>query len=318
VRSFKDFVFSCSDLQLLTGLAYCISLRFEVGCNVSAYHYILMQDTILAVAVTQILASIVIASAVSKKKLETKPGNKWWASTVLRYLGILPFWVLSILSFTSVPGKTSDSSSLKISDGLFSGGIEDASSFLPVLCFTAKSSTRGTQMIWASFAAWLAAMATVIFRGRQKVDDSSQSGSPNREAVGTFPGGVFFTILSFAAMVVLGLLSYNVADHKNWVKNSGWVKLKDGRNTEEYVATLGQLIALCQFPISILGCAKVAWEVYTGIPTTPVKPVKPAKPVKPQQGSQYWELQDWHNSPSTADNAIATPSNVHLNPVVPQ
>ncbi|KAF7523765.1 hypothetical protein G7054_g11651 [Neopestalotiopsis clavispora] len=135
--------------------------------------------------------------------------------------------------------------------------------------------------------------------GSSPLEVSAGPVSASREAVNTFPGGLYFTVISLGAMVLLGYLSYKVAQQKNWVKDSGWIKLKDGRNTEEYVATLGQLIALCQFPISILGCAKVAWEVYTEIHTTWEDPKPPSEDV---------EMDDLQTSPSTANND--TSSNV--------
>lgn len=57
---FESIVLACSDTQIFTGAAYAITLRYFMGCTVSAYHYNIIANMMLLTCATHLMAITVV------------------------------------------------------------------------------------------------------------------------------------------------------------------------------------------------------------------------------------------------------------------
>jgi hypothetical protein len=244
VDSIRKFAFACSDQQLFTGLAYTVSLRFRTSCDISAYHYAIVQNTLLVVAVTQTVASGAFINL-----------GKDLGLTILRLVGAIPFWALGLLFF-------------KVhADEVYQSDGDGPLFILPALCFIPRTTeplsaedgpefrtsrsefTQTATLFTAAIIFWGFSVAATILREINKRMDRrnlrrSSLGSNHLEGLDTKEAK--YAAAFFGLIIVLGLClliattvdTYRLRDR---MYASGWMDFSKG-NSEQDLSTLGQLI----------------------------------------------------------------------------
>ena len=242
----RRFAFACSDQQLLTGLAYTVSVRYRNGCTLSAYHYAIAEKTLMVVAITQALASGAFINL----------GNKDLGLTFVRLVGAIPFWVLGSL-FLGVHV-----------DERFQSDQDGPLFVLPVLCFMPRttdplSATDGPEfrtsrfeftqtagLFTAALIFWGFAVAGTILREVNKSIDQHDFRRPNPGnddledldgTKGSKVAAAFFSLIIALGLFLLIFTTRDVYSLRARMYASGWMD-NSGGNIEEDISALGQLI----------------------------------------------------------------------------
>ncbi|KAK4444176.1 hypothetical protein QBC34DRAFT_430196 [Podospora aff. communis PSN243] len=230
----RRFAFVCSDQQLLTGVAYTVSVRYRTGCSLSGYHYAIAQNTLLAIAITQAVASSAFVSFARRDFL----------LTFVRLAGAIPFWVLGSL-FLKVP-----------IDDKFDNEKQGPLFVLSALCFTDEYYGLGTDnelqvrarfpvmamLFMLAMAAWVTSvLATLVPMVIKWMDPEGPDDYEETDVGDRKWRAYFFGVIIALGLALLIYATVETGNMRSRVYKSGWLDVSNG-NAEQDLSALGQLI----------------------------------------------------------------------------
>ncbi|KAI1407344.1 hypothetical protein F5Y13DRAFT_183469 [Hypoxylon sp. FL1857] len=293
--SFSDIletlILACSDQQVFTGAAYALTLKFEKGCSISAYHYNIVANMMLLTCATHLISVTIVRT--------------YWAYPTLALLRIACVTFVFIATGLLMTNQNGDS------DRPFPTGIPNANEtdsliFLPAVCFQtgapsvsstfhdttssasvffkdnlALSTPRNKIQGWNLYiitllfygAAIIAEIIRFVRRGRSRPGLRARIAKPFRQCCGlgtiqrkivqnVFLFYLAFGIgLSFAVIIISAQYIFNL---RRWVDKSGWVALNDNnQNPENDATSFGQLVPIFSSALIVFSFAQIISEKLT-------------------------------------------------------
>jgi hypothetical protein len=283
-------IIALGDQNLYTGLAYALALRYNTGCNISAYHYNIVTNLLLLMCVSHV--SNLMAS------------KKYWKYSP--YAAIRIGLTVATLLTTGMLLRNQNSLSLQVDDRPYDfptvvtpASATDSSFFLPAACFqdplanlsaslAQAYATKGPLFFgpgtfiegayqydgrqdmshiqgWQTWIAMTTFYACILLFEAQRYMSRGKHGwrvrwrKPARcwmpERVGKLVFGLFLILgVVFNCMTLTLTVNYIYA-LRAWVDRSGWVAPDplNNQNPESEVTTLGQMVTIVLGISLILG-----------------------------------------------------------------
>lgn len=232
----------------MTGLAYTICLGFRTGCQLSAYHLVIVQDTLCLIGITQTVAAYC--------NYEFN-GCIWILA--FRSIGIITFWTLGC-AFMTLPTNRGPMP--------FPKEESNAAYFLPALCFMPQSElipsgnespiNEGADMAMLSymssttlFLLCLSIWGTgyLLIWTQSILKRTTRLKSTMARAVIWRIYAILCPLVAAIAPFCLWNVTVEVILLREWVHRSGWMNAENG-NPEQELSDIGQLVPAMLFPLA--------------------------------------------------------------------
>ncbi|KAH9906402.1 hypothetical protein F4778DRAFT_801643 [Xylariomycetidae sp. FL2044] len=285
----ENIVQICSDMQIFTGAAYALTLRYSKGCEVSAYHY-------------DIIASMMVITCASHLMSVTIIRNYWkypWLS------GLRVGCVTGVFLLTGLLMANQDAhNSINFPTAVPDADTSDSLLFLPAACF--QDNSTGLARILSSSTenadklghvlqtsnpgnhvqGWNLYLVLLIFyiaallveairfcrRGQNRPGWRNKLGLWLSQRFGFTPW-MRTIIETLFCIYLLGGLGIGAATVilsaryifalRHWVDHSRWIKLESGLNPENDGTSFGQLVPILMNGLVLFGFLERFSEYWT-------------------------------------------------------
>lgn len=234
----------CSDQLTVTGIIYAVILRTRQACELSAYHYDVVVDSLIVACMTVMLAAVSV----------TKFWENYWLGN-LRVAGGAVLFVLT--SFIMYLRKASG---MDISPA----GTNAELLFLPAVCFADAAERNPLPLnlgadevlfgiVVVLWTLWIFTDLVAWAMGRFGVSNTKRR---PRAVTTTLRGGgwpaaltaaPFFIVPFGFGVAVLLFHVVHVYQLRGWVDNSSWLSREDGTNPEGDMFAIGQALPAALF-----------------------------------------------------------------------